>query len=46
MLNFFGWVGAYLIKALIVVAFMAVGVALGVNLRKMKNKKLEKNQED
>ena len=46
MLNFFSAVGAYVLKALIVAAFMAVGVALGIGLRKMKNKKLEKNQED
>ena len=46
MANFIGWVGVYLVKALVVAAFMAVGVFLGINLRKMKNRKLEENQED
>lgn len=43
--NFFAWTFIYAVKLLIVAAFSAAGVFLGISLRKRKNKKLERKQE-
>lgn len=41
MANFFGWTLVYVIKLIVVVLFSAAGIAIGVSLRKRKDKKTQ-----
>lgn len=43
--NFFAWVLVYAVRLLFIGAFSAAGIALGIALRKKKNKKTQEHQE-